>query len=472
MKKILFCLSILTSLFSNAQVTYPSQNISLISMLNPNSGTVGIGTDGRRYSGSWGWFQSSLNKEYAIVGASNGVYFIDVTIPATPTVCAFVPGKGGCTWREIKTYQNYCYVVSDDGAPNTFQIMDMSTLPATVTLVHNGTTYFERGHTITIDQNKMYVGGVTYSASLGASAMDVYSLATPTAPLLLRKVTQDIPSISYVHDMYVRNDTVYASCGYQGLQVLKFNANNTFSQLGSYTGYAGSVYNHASMLTQNGKYLFFCDEVPTAQPMKFINVQNLSNIQPVQTFNPHPNTTPHNPYLIGNNKAIISCYQDGLYIYDISSPGNAVIAGFFDTHPQAGFNVGNYFGNDYRGNWGAYPYLPSGIIVAQDMQNGIFILDPTVAYSNILTDVKTSSTTKSNFMFYPNPASDVISVNYKTQNNTKLELRNALGQLVFEKQFNGSVSDYMDVSKFSNGSYILSITEKGETTNKKLIINH
>ncbi|MDO9001273.1 MAG: choice-of-anchor B family protein [Bacteroidota bacterium] len=469
MKRILFCLVILSSLFSSAQVTYPSQNISLISMLHPNNGTVGIGVDGRRYSGSWGWHQTSLNKEYAIVGASNGTYFIDVTVPATPTICAFVPGKGGCTWREMKTYQNYCYIVSDDAAPNTFQIIDMSTLPSTVTVVHNGTTYFERGHTIWIDQNKMYIGSTTYTT--GYESMNVYSLATPTAPVLLRSLSQDIPVITTVHDMYVRNDTVYASCGFQGLYVFKFNSNNTFTQLGTYTGYNGSTYNHASMLTQNGKYLMFCDEVPTALPIQVVNVQNLSNIQPTQTVIPHPNTTPHNPYLIGNNIALVSCYQDGLFIYNIATPGNATIAGFFDTHPQGGFNVSNYFGNDYRGNWGAYPYLPSGIIIAQDMQNGIFILDASAAYS-LTTDIKTSSNTKSNFLFYPNPASDVISINYKTQNNSKLELRNSIGQLIFEKHFNGSVSDYLDVSKFSNGSYILSITEKGETINKKLIINH
>ncbi len=166
MKKILFCLAILASLFSKAQ-TYSSQNISLISLIHPNTGSVGIGGDGRRYSGSWGWYQTSTNKEYAIVGASNGTYFIDVTVPASPSVCAFVPGKGGCTWREIKTYQNYCYVVSDDAAPNTFQIINMATLPATVSIVHNGKSYFERGHTIWIDQNKMYIGSTTYSGSVG-----------------------------------------------------------------------------------------------------------------------------------------------------------------------------------------------------------------------------------------------------------------------------------------------------------------
>ncbi|MEO6304646.1 MAG: choice-of-anchor B family protein [Bacteroidia bacterium] len=467
MKKILLSLSILSSLFSLAQ-TYSSQNINMISLITPN--TVDMGTDNRRYSGCWGWVQSSTNKEYAIVGGSNGTYFIDVTVPASPTVCAFVPGKTGCTWREIKTYQNYCYVVSDDGAPNTFQIIDMSTLPSTVSLVYNGKDYFERGHTVWIDQNKMYVGGVTYSTSAQA-AMNVYSLATPTAPALIRSVQQDIPAINYVHDMYVRKDTVFASCGYQGLYILKLSASNTFTQLGSYTGYASSAYNHASMLTQDAKYLLFCDEVPAAQPIRFVNVQNFSNVQPVQTFKPHTGTTPHNPYLIGNKWAIVSCYQDGINIYDISQPGNVALSGFFDTYNQGGFNTGTYNGNDYRGNWGAYPYLPSGIIIAVDMQNGVFLLDATAAFNNPVS-VKNTIASPSSFIVYPNPASNLISVNYTTSGDSKVQLRNALGQLIFEKQFSGNVMDQINLSTFANGSYVLSVTDKDQTLNKKLIINH
>jgi hypothetical protein len=225
------------------------------------------------------------------------------------------------------------------------------------------------------------------------------------------------------------------------------------------------------MLTQNGKYLFFCDEVPASQPMKFVDVQNLNNIQPIQTVNPHPATTPHNPYLIGNKWALISCYQDGLFIYDISQPGNAVISGFFDTFPQGGFNVLDYSITAYRGNWGAYPYLPSGIIIAVDMQNGIFILDPTAAFNNPV-GIKDKGIQNSSLIVYPNPATNFVSVNYSTINESKVQLRNPLGQLIFEKQFKGNVSEYMDLTKFANGSYIISITEKGETINKKLIINH
>jgi choice-of-anchor B domain-containing protein len=472
MKKLILFIAVIFALKISAQ-TYPSQNISLLSLIHPNSGTVGIGPDDRRYSGVWGWKQSSTNKEYAIAGSSSGTYFIDVTNPSTPSVSAFVPGRPSCTWREIKTYQNYCYVVSDDPAPNTFQIIDMSTLPATVSVVYSGTDLFERGHTIYIDGDKMYIGIATYTAGGGYSSMNVYSLATPTAPVLLRSLTQDVPLnvINGVHDMFVRNDTVYASCGYAGLYIFKLTAANTFTQIGSYTGYnAGSAYNHSSWLTQDGKYLVFCDEVPAGLPIRFTDVQNLSNIQTLQAFKPFSGTTPHNPYVIGNKWAVVSCYQDGLYIYDISTPGSAVQTGFFDTYPQGGANVSSYGGQDYRGNWGAYPYLPSGIIIAGDMQNGIFILDPTTAFSPV--GIKDHSAPAPNFIFYPNPASDKIAVNYNTMNPTSIQIKNMLGQIVFEKNYSSMIHDYVNVSDFANGTYIISVAENNKTLTKKLIVNH
>jgi choice-of-anchor B domain-containing protein len=470
MKKHLLYILVLFSFVLKAQ-TYPNQNISLLGLIDPNTGTTTIGPDGRKYNGCWGWYQTSLNKEYAIVGASHGTYFIDVSNLTTPSVSAFVPGKTNVTVREVKTYQNYCYITCDEGGTNTFQIVDMSTLPATVTLVYNSNTLFERGHTQWISQDKLYIGGVTYSNTT-ASSMNVYSLATPTAPLLLRELKQDFPVISYVHDMFVRNDTVFASCGYQGLYVFKFNsATNTFSQLGSYTGYASATYNHSSGLTQDGKHLLFCDESPAGSPIRYVDVQNLSNIQSVQTFQPFIGTTPHNPFLIGDKWAVVSCYQDGLYIYDISQPGNVAVSGYFDTYPQSGGNIGNYFGQDYRGNWGAYPYLPSGIILASDMQNGLFILDPTDAFNNPVS-VKSNSTKSAELIIYPNPVSQNLAVNYNTVYASKLELKNILGQVFLQKQYNGSISETIDVSGFEAGTYILSITEQGNTSHKKLIINH
>ena len=474
MKKILFLALLFCTVILHSQI-YQSYNINLLSLSTPNIGDAGV--DNRHYSGCWGWYQASKNKEYGICGASNGTYFIDVSSPTTPSVSGFLQGAQQSTYREMKTYQHYCYIISDDGQNKNFQIVDMQYLPDSIHVVYNDSTLFRRGHTIWIDQNKMYIGAMIDTVPLATTAMAIFSLANPESPVLLRKLGEDLPLLNYIHDMYVRNDTIYASAGYQGLYILKFDTlTNTFSQLGSYVDYASHGYNHSSFLTQDGKHLIFCDEVPERLPIHFVNVENLGNIQPVKDWNPSDGTTtPHNPY-IKDNFAVVSCYQDGLYIYDISQPNNINTVGYFDTYPQGGNSVGNYFDAPYRGNWGAYPFLPSGIIIANDMQNGMFVLSAASAYTTTIKNPvginENAFQQQSSIILYPNPASTQIALHYTTQNAATLSLRNILGQVITEKQFNGSLNEYMDVRSLENGTYFISIKEKERVITKKLVVNH
>lgn len=366
---LLSCLLLVTAAVE-AQ-TYSASNFTMVGQLDPETNSI---SGGSKYSGCWGWYQATTNKEYAIAGSVNGTYWVDITIPSTPTVCAYRAGKSGCTWREIKSYQNYCYVISDDPGANSFQIFDMQYLPDSVHKVYDSQALFTRGHTLWIDGNKLYVAGVSQPSSF--STMNVYDLTNPASPTLIRQLDQDYGFISYVHDMYVRNDTVYASCAYQGLNVFKLMANNTFSLIGSLSNYPFSGYNHSSALTPNGQTLVFMDEVPSGLPIKIADVTNLGNIQVLATANQFPQTTPHNPFMINNQYCLTSCYQDGLQLYDISIPGSPFIAGFFDTYPQAGGNNNTWIsGDEYNGQWGAYPYYPSKSVFALDRQNGIFILN-------------------------------------------------------------------------------------------------
>jgi choice-of-anchor B domain-containing protein len=404
MNKFLFLAALSLTFFTfKAQGPYPSSNINLIGFINPET----VSASGVKYSGCWGYNQTSKNKEYAVVGSSRGTYFIDITAPATPTVCDYVAGTSSPgVWREVNIYQNYAYVVSDNSPPNSFQIIDMQYLPDSVHVVHNSNSvHFERGHQVYVDGNKLYVAGIRFQGS-GSANMRVYSLATPSAPVLLRTLSQDYPSITYVHDMFVRRDTVYAHCGNQGLHVYRFTASNTFSAIGSLTGYADAGYCHSGSITNDGKTFIMCDEVPTGLRIKSLNVSNLSNITMNALFRPNTNSqfVGHNPYVVGNKYAFVSCYQDGLYLYDISSPATPTIAGFFDTHPQGGASAGNNYGSSsYNGNWGAFPYFKSGLILACDMQNGVFILGATAfapaanfnASSGICSGVATTFTNTS-----------------------------------------------------------------------------
>ncbi|PBQ33509.1 hypothetical protein CNR22_17575 [Sphingobacteriaceae bacterium] len=361
---------------------YSASNFTLVSVTDPETT---FNPDNQKYSGCWGWFHPTKNKEFAIACSHRGTYWIDVTVAATPSVSAYKAGKlSGCTWREAKSYRNYLYVISDDAGSNSLQIFDMHYLPDSVHKVYDGQTLFSRGHTLHITNDKLYIGSATLGNSF--SSMQVYSLANPELPVLLRKLEQDYPTINHVHDMLVRNDTVYASCGYQGLFVYKFTAANTFSLLGSLTSYPSSGYNHSSAITPDGRTLVFMDEVPSGLPIKVADVTNLSNIQVLATINQFPQTTPHNPFMGNNTYCFASSYQDGLQLFDISTPASPVLAGYFDTHPQSGGNNNVWSSSStYDGQWGSYPYLPSGNIFALDRTNGAFLLRTTLFTEPLVT---------------------------------------------------------------------------------------
>jgi choice-of-anchor B domain-containing protein len=472
--KIKFLLLFFVIAFNSIDAqTYPHLNINMLSHIDPEGTDAG---DGRNYSGCWGWYQSSKNKEYAIVGSSTKTYFIDVSNPYNPIIKDSVAGHSpACTWRELKTYQNYCYVASDVCTPNTFQIIDMQYLPDSVHVVYDDSTYFERAHTLWVDGNKLYVGA-NGKAGQGTASMSVFSLATPSVPVLLRKLSDDYPGITYIHDMFVRHDTVFASAGGQGLQVFKFTSSNTFTALGSLTGYAESGYNHSSYITQNGQNLVFCDETPD-KSIKVADVTNLSNITITSLMRPNTNVdfAAHNPYVIGNQWAFVSCYQDGLNLYDISNPSAPVLKGYFDTYPQGGASAGNnYFGSPWRGNWGAYPFLPSQIIIACDMQNGIFILE---ADSLLGVGIKEVSAQTIDATVYPNPANETLNISFINPGTKKytVKITDIIGKTLFEEENMNDCNfpvtfKTVDVSKIQSGTYIISLKANEKQYQKKIII--
>lgn len=442
--------------------TYDSLNMTQRSnWFNPNESTAtGYGI---KYNGIWGWDDGQGN-EYAIVGASSGTYFINVTNPAAPVLCDSVPGRrNNCIWREIKTYQNYCYMVSDDSPPNSLQIVDMSYLPDSVHVVYDSNVLFERCHTIFIEGNKLY-GGYVRGGSIGQASMAVFSLANPVSPTLIRSLNADftIPG-GTVHDMYVHNDTVFASCGYDGLYIFKLQSNNHFSFINSLTTYIDQGYNHATALTDDGNYLVITDEVPQGLDVKIVDVSNLSNMSVVSNFHSDPNATAHNPFILGN-LLYMAYYMDGLQVYDISIPSSPLRVGYYDTYWQN--PPGTYPAPGYAGAWGAYPYLPSGNVLVNDMQNGLFVIEP-----NFATGISNNAANK-NFTMYPNPVAKGQQLFIRLRNSVSgasLMMTDLQGRAVYQNKFSGETIQ-INTAAFRSGFYSLSIITDGGISAQKIII--
>lgn len=460
-----------------ALAQYPSQNIQLHYQWDTTK-TITEPIYHIRYNSVWGWYDSVKKKEYAILGSTDGTYFIEVTNPKAPVVRDFVPGRrDSCIWREYKTYQNYLYAVSDDPTnaynQNSLQIINMSSLPDSVHVEYDKNSLIQRSHTIFIDGDKLYCGSVDMPNNGGSFDMGIYSLADPLAPVLIQTVDQDFSSHKNVHDMYVRNDTCYASTTNDGLFIYKLNSNNTLSLIGSLTNYAnyGQGYNHSSALTANGKTLFFTDEVPVNLPIKALDVRDFGNFTVLDTFlsTPTSTATPHNLYVKkgDNSRLVVAHYQDGLQIFNITDPSNVTRSGFFDTAPLD-CPTCPAWSRSYSGCWGAYVDLPSGIILASDMQKGLFILDAGAAMNvPILPD-------QISVNVYPNPFTNDFQVNCSLVSAEKFsyKITDLLGRTVLSNEMDvpsGNSTFTIDAKKFSAGSYLLSINGENTSLVKKLI---
>lgn len=454
MKK-LFLTSVILFFVLQSKAQNDHENVNFLGLFNDTS-VIAETQYGIRYQACWGWADILTGKEYGIIGSTAGTYIIEVTDPTNPMQRDYIPHKqDDYIWHEYKTYKNYLYIISDDGGPNSFQIVDLSYLPDSAHVVYDGTDIFLHAHTLFIEDDKLYVANV--SSVRDYSSMNVYSLSNPLHPTLLRRLDQDYSFINSVHDMFVSNDTVFASCGYQGLYIFKYDEiANQFLLLGSLED-GFNIYNHSSVLSPDHKTLYMCEEVPEGRPVKIVDMSDISTPVLNSTFYSNAGATPHNP-LVKNNMLIVAYYQDGVYLYDISNPKTPVPLGYFDTYPDN--TPGSYLQPAYSGSWSAYADLPSGILLAGDTKYGLFCLD-----ISLINKIK--ETSNESLEIFPVPTNKYLKIN--NINNSKVQLLDLNGRECWMSE-NINENLQIDISGFKQGIYVLKVSGKDRVISKKVVI--
>lgn len=306
------------------------------------------------------WGYATEGNEYALVGTDNGMSLVDVTDPANPDEVYFKAGANSI-WREIKVFNDHAYIVTEGGGG--LQIVDMTPLPQNTNLSsvsYYGNQYdFTTAHTLYIDENGiLYIYGSDY----GQGGALIYDLnANPEAPVELG-VFDDY----YIHDGFVRGDTLWASCVYDGFLSI-VDVSDKANPMAVTTFNTPSNFTHNSWPTNNNNFLFTTDEVSNAYVASY-DVSDFDNITEVDRFQHYPGSgsIPHNAHLLGNF-LYVSYYKDGVVVIDVTNHDNLVESGFYDTAPTMS-------GDGFNGCWGIYPYLPSGNIIASDMTSGLWIL--------------------------------------------------------------------------------------------------
>ncbi len=332
-------------------------------------------------------YVDSLGNEYALVGAAQGMSIVDVTVPTNPVEVMQVPGINN-EWKEIKVYGKYAYVTTEGGGG--LQIVNLRSLPDVSGIVYHNWTgsgaiagNLTSIHALHIDGHFAYLYGSTLFGG-GAIAVD---LTNPWNPTYAGKYQVGSGNSAYVHDGYVRNDTLYAGHIYSGyFSVVDFTNKSAPVELANQ--FTPNNFTHNTWLSKNSKVLFTTDEVDNSFLTAY-DISNLSNITELDRIqsNPGSNSIVHNTHIISvqnNDYAVTSWYKDGFTIVDVGRPQNLVQVGNYDT-----FTAGS--GGGFDGDWGVYPFLPSGNIVVSNINEGLFVFTPTYVRACYLEGVVTDS---------------------------------------------------------------------------------
>ena len=141
------CICLLITNISNAQV---AEHVNLLFNWYEDT-LIGSAEYDNVYNEIWGVVVD--DREYAIIGSSYGTHFFDVTIPEFSFEVAVVKGRvigSQIIHRDYHDYNGYLYAVCDEGV-SSLQIIDISTLPDSVSLVYDSSELFERSQNIFID---------------------------------------------------------------------------------------------------------------------------------------------------------------------------------------------------------------------------------------------------------------------------------------------------------------------------------
>ncbi len=316
-------------------------------------------------------------REYALVGGSKGLIIVDITAPESPQTLIQIPGPDNL-WKEIKVYKNYAYVTSEGG--QGVQIVNLKNLPNTNLEVTNykGSGTIEgrlnRIHALHIDVTKGYL--YTY----GSSDLSQGGGSGPGNGAVVHDLNKDPfnpsfvgyfqnPTLGYVHDGYADNDTLYAAHINNGfLSIVDFKDKNNPKLLGQIV--TPAAFTHNSWITKNRKTILTTDE-RTASFVTAYDVSDPFNIKELDRIATGDGNSSigHNTHVI-DDWTVTSWYTDGLNIVDAHRPQNLIQVGYYDTWPQG-------TGASFDGCWGAFPYFPSGTIIASNIEPAeLFVLTP------------------------------------------------------------------------------------------------
>jgi choice-of-anchor B domain-containing protein len=322
----------------------------------------------------WGYVSPS-GREYALMGCSNKVAFVDITNPGSPVYFASIPHTNSL-WADVKVYSHYAYIVSEASGVG-IQIVDLGNIDNHVVTLVRTLTNPGRSHNVSIDTKSGFL--YTTGSNEGSGTTICYDLRTdPSNPTKVGPASMtptyqhDIMPYSYTSGPYAGRQVLFGSSEGRGVEIYDVTDKNN-PYLIKRVSYPYVGYCHQAWISRDEKYLYVDDEFDennngfTTRTI-VMDVSSLENAFYVTTFTNGCNSIDHNQYW-RQGFLFQANYRSGLRIYDVSSnPASPTEVGWFDTYPGGD-------GISYDGAWNNYPFFPSGTVIVSDINRGLFILN-------------------------------------------------------------------------------------------------
>jgi len=372
---------------------YPCENVDLLSFLS--IADLG-GTSNTQINDVWGWTDPQTGTEYALVGRTDGVAFVDVSTPTAPVYLGELPTHSEpSTWRDVKVHSNHAFVVSE-AAGHGMQVFDLTRLrdvdPSAPPVTFEETTHYnkvESAHNVAINPETgfAYIVGSNGNGTTCGGGLHMVNIQNPAAPTFAGCFADPSTGRSgtgYTHDAQCVN---YEGPDreYEGREIC-FNANETALNIADVTDkdapstvanatYPQIGYVHQAWLTEDHRFLYVDDELDEEQGLVDRTrtlVFNVSDLDDPTLRSSYQGPTPaidHNQYIDGNYSYQAN-YTSGLRLLNVGLPGAPKEVAFFDTYPA----------NDdpqFQGAWSTYPFFERNMVLVSSIGEGLFVVEPT-----------------------------------------------------------------------------------------------
>ncbi len=359
---------------------YPCSNVDLLSFIPLSTFSATAGND------SWGWTDPMTGREYALMGLNNGTGFVDITDPINPIYLGKLPTHTtSSSWRDIKVYADHAFVVSEASGHGlqVFDLTELRDVPAPPVTFSETAFYggFGNAHNLAINEDTGFAYAVGTSTCSGG--LHIVDIQNPTSPIFAGCFSSD----GYTHDtqcvVYTgpdatrQEDEICFNSNEDTLTIVDVSNKAAPLQL-SRTGYPGSGYTHQGWLTEDQRYFLLDDELDESNfgHNTYTYVWDVSNLEEPILLGHY--TAPvaaidHNQYVKGDHTYQAN-YRSGLRILDITGVAdvNLFEAGYFDIYPTSN-------SASFNGAWSVYPYFESGVVIISGIEQGLFMVQPTLA---------------------------------------------------------------------------------------------